>query len=115
MGLQAGTSRQYQFLFAIGNRLTKFEDGTLTEYAYGDADELTAAGSNSFTYDQFLNMKTKLSGGNTTTYSWDFESNLVGIDFPGTSNDDSHEYDGMGRRMRSKFSGTANWTNYVLG
>ncbi len=58
-------------------------------------------------------MKTKVSGGNTTTYGWDFESHLTSIDYPGTSNDGSHEYDGHGLRMRSKLAGAANWTNFV--
>ena len=52
-------------------------------------------------------------GGNTTTYNWDYESHLVSIDYPGTSNDDTHEYDGDGRRMRSKLSGASDWTNFV--
>src|SRR5581483_10177068 len=49
----------------------------------------------------------------TTTYNWDYESHLVSIDYPGTSNDDTHEYDGDGRRMRSKLSGATDWTNFV--
>lgn len=80
---------------------------------YGNHKEMTAAGSDTFSWDHFGNMKTKVSGGNTTTFGWSFESGLLSIDYPGTSNDDTHEYDGDHRRMRSKLAGAANWTNFV--
>lgn len=58
-------------------------------------------------------MNDKARVGNTTTYNWDFESNLTSIDFPNTANDDTHEYDGAARRTRSKLDGASNWTNFV--
>lgn len=110
-----GTGKyQYSFVYdANGNRIIQFADGVETDYVYGSNNEMTDAGSDDFTYDHFGNTKTKVSGGNTTTYNWDFESHLTSIDFPGTSNDDTHEYDGDGRRMRSKLNGASDWTNFV--
>ncbi|MFN8138567.1 MAG: hypothetical protein U0R49_02095 [Fimbriimonadales bacterium] len=113
---KAPGTREYQYSFvydANGNRIIQFADGVETDYVYGTNNEMTDAGSDDFTYDHFGNTKTKVSGGNTTTYNWDFESHLTSIDFPGTSNDDTHEYDGDGRRMRSKLNGATNWTNFV--
>lgn len=113
---KTSSTRDYQFLYDFdsnGNRTRKFEGGALTAYTYGDSNEMLTAGSDTFTWDHFLNMKTKVSGGNTTTYNWDFESNLTSVDYPNTANDDIHEYDAMGRRMRSKLNGAANWTNFI--
>lgn len=113
---KAPGTREYQYSFvydANGNRILQFADGVETDYVYGSNNEMTDAGSDDFTYDHFGNTKTKVSGGNTTTYGWDFESHLTSIDFPGTSNDDTHEYDGDGRRMRSKLNGASDWTNFV--
>jgi len=109
-------SRQYQYGWlydANGNRLTQHHDGVPTDYVYGGNNEMLEAGSVEFTYDHFGNTKTKVEGGNTTTYNWDDEGHLLGVDYPGTTNDDSHEYDGDGRRMRSKLAGAANWTEFV--
>jgi RHS repeat-associated protein len=109
-------SRQYQYGWlydANGNRLTQHHDGVPTDYVYGGNNEMLEAGSVEFTYDHFGNTKTKVEGGNTTTYHWDDEGHLLGVDYPGTTNDDSHEYDGDGRRMRSKLAGAANWTEFV--
>jgi len=106
----------YEFKFNYdlnGNRAMKFSDGVETDYTYGDNNEMTAAGGDTFTYDQFGNTKTKVSGGNTTTYNYDFEGHLTSVDYPGTSNDDTHEYDGDGKRMRSKLNGAADWTNFI--
>jgi RHS repeat-associated protein len=41
------------------------------------------------------------------------EGRLTSVDYPGTANDDEHQYDGDGRRMRSKLAGAANWTEFV--
>ncbi len=75
--------------------------------------ELIDAGSLDFPYDHFGNTKTKVAGGNTTTYSWDDEGHLLGVDYSGTTNDDSHEYDGDGKRMRSKLAGATEWREFV--
>ena len=74
----------------------------------------SSAGSKALKSDLFGNIATKVNGGNTTTYSYNFERNLTGIDFPSTANDDSHEYDGDGVRMRSKLAGATDWTNFIV-
>jgi hypothetical protein len=84
-----------------------------TTVNFGDMGELTSFELDSFTTDHFGNTKTQMSGLTTTTFNWDFESRLIGIDYPNSANDDSHEYDGNGLRMRSKLGGAADWTNFV--
>ncbi|GIV02218.1 MAG: hypothetical protein KatS3mg015_1048 [Fimbriimonadales bacterium] len=109
-------SRLYQYGWLYdpnGNRLVQHHDGVPTDYSYGLNNEMLEAGSVDFTYDHFGNTKTKVEGGNTTTYSWDDEGHLLGVDYPGTTNDDSHEYDGDGKRMRSKLAGATEWREFV--
>ncbi len=74
---------------------------------------MTGDRSDALTYDHFGNPKAKVSGGITTTIGWRFESELLSIDYFGTSNDDSYKYDGKSLRMRSKLAGATNWTNFV--
>ncbi len=109
-------SRLYQYGWLYdpnGNRLVQHHDGVPTDYSYGLNNEMLEAGSVDFTYDHFGNTKTKVASGNTTTYSWDDEGHLLGVDYPGTTNDDSHEYDGDGKRMRSKLAGATEWREFV--
>ncbi|MEW5883195.1 MAG: RHS repeat-associated core domain-containing protein [Armatimonadota bacterium] len=113
---KTGGSRSYQYAWLYdpnGNRLTQHDDGVPTDYVYGANNQMTDAGAVDFTYDHFGNTKTKVEGGNTTTYNWDDEGHLTGVDFPGTTNDDEHQYDGDGKRMRSKLNGASDWTNFV--
>jgi RHS repeat-associated protein len=113
---KTGGSRNYQYAWlydANGNRLAQHDDGVPTDYVYGANNQMTDAGAVDFTYDHFGNTKTKVDGGNTTTYGWDDEGHLTDVDYPGTTNDDEHQYDGDGRRMRSKLAGAANWTEFV--
>ncbi|MEW5885019.1 MAG: hypothetical protein AB1725_12475 [Armatimonadota bacterium] len=42
-----------------------------SDHVYGLNNQMTDAGAVDFTYDHFGNTKTKVEGGNTTTYNWD--------------------------------------------
>jgi YD repeat-containing protein len=113
---KANGTRGYQRNYAYdpgGNRIRLWEDGAQIVANFGEMGELTSFGLDAFTTDHFGNTKTQMSGLTTTTFNWDFESRLIGIDYPNSANDDSHEYDGNGLRMRSKLGGAADWTNFV--
>lgn len=113
---KASSTRNYQYGFAYdenGNRITQHKDGVLTNYSYGDSNELLSAGSATFGHDLFGSINSQTIGGNTTNYGYDFERHLTSVDYPGTSNDDSHQYDGDGVRMRSKLNGATDWTNFI--
>ncbi len=114
---KTGGSREYQYAYVFdpnGNRIVEHHDGVMKSFDYGDNNEMLSAGGVDFTYDHFGNTKTKVDGSGTTTYNYDFENHLLNIDFPNTANDDDHEYDGVGRRMRSKLNGASDWTNFVF-
>jgi RHS repeat-associated protein len=112
-----GGARDYQYAYVFdpnGNRIVEHHDGVVQNFVYGDNNEMLSAGGVDFTYDHFGNTKTKVGGSGTTTYTYDFENHLINIDFPNTANDDTHEYDGVGRRMRSKLNGAGDWTNFIF-
>lgn len=114
---KTGGSREYQYAYVFdpnGNRIVEHHDGVMKSFDYGGNNEMLSAGGVDFTYDHFGNTKTKVDGSGTTTYNYDFENHLLNIDFPNTANDDDHEYDGVGRRMRSKLNGASDWTNFVF-
>lgn len=62
---------------AVGNRLTKSENGTPTSYSYDNADRLTAAGAVGYGYDANGNQTTRTVGSVTTRYCYDPENRLV--------------------------------------
>lgn len=106
-------TRTYQYGYTLdpnGNRLQEFSGGALTAYTYGDNNEMLTAGSDSFTYDEYGNTASWDHSGTTYTFTWDFESHMIGASGNGT---DTHEYDGDGRRMRSKLNGASDWTNFI--
>jgi RHS repeat-associated protein len=92
-----------------GNRLTQHDDGILTDYVYGSNNEMTDAGSDAFTFDNFGNTASIVG---VETYSYDFESHMTVREASGGSTD-THEYDGDGRRMRSKLNDAADWTHFI--
>jgi RHS repeat-associated protein len=93
-----------------GNRQTQHVDGVLTNYTYGDNNQMTEAGADDFTFDHFGDT-TGITGKEAFTYNFDNcmteRENLL------TDSVDQHEYDGDMRRMRSKLNNAANWTNFI--
>jgi len=84
----------------VGNRATQTKDGNQTSYTYNNMNQMSAAGSASFTYDSNGNTATKTESQATTNYTWDYENRLTKIDNP-SGDDYVYEYDGNGMRVRA--------------
>jgi RHS repeat-associated protein len=89
----------------VGNRLTETRGENTTDYSYNADDELTQAGSQSFSYDVNGN---ELSDG-TRTFTYNAASELTSS----KNGDDTttYSYDGDGNRLQA--SSPAKTTNYV--
>lgn len=87
----------------VGNRLTS---QSVSNYAYNVSNQLTTAGSATYTYDDNGNTRTKTDGTGTTTYNWDFKNRLMSVQLP-NSTTVTFKYDPFGRRIQK------NSTNYV--
>jgi len=61
----------------VGNRLTKTEDGTLTNYTYDSNDRLLTEGENTYTYDSNGNTLSKVNSDESVTYSYNLENKLI--------------------------------------
>jgi hypothetical protein len=94
-----------------GNRLKQWRDGVLTDYVYGDNNEMTDAGAADLTFDNFGSTATIVEGGTTQTLSYDFERHMTSIT-NGTSAD-TMEHDGDGRRIKMKLNNASDWTYFV--
>ncbi len=100
---------------ALGNRLTKSENGLVTSYSYNAANQLLgqqvrdASGNvisqSSASYDLNGNVTQQIEGGQTTSFSWNSQDYLVGVTHPdGTS--ESYTYCGEGiRRTKTDSQG----------
>jgi RHS repeat-associated protein len=61
-----------------------------------------------FGYDNNGNTLTKVTGSNTTSYTWDFENRLTSVTLPGSGGTVSFKYDAFGRRIyKSSSSATS--------
>jgi len=89
----------------VGNRLSSLK---VASHTYNNSNELTAAGSTTFTYDRNGNTLTKNSSSKGQTgYSWDFENRLMSVTLPNGGGVVTFRYDPFGRRIqRSGPSGT---------
>lgn len=102
-----GLSETYAYDPA-GNRTAK---GSLT-YSYDAANELTGSSDGTtYAYDANGNLRTKTTGGQATTYTWDVQSRLVRIDYP-DGQYSAYTYDGLGHRL-SQRDRTGKTTYYV--
>ncbi|MFQ5593658.1 MAG: RHS repeat-associated core domain-containing protein [Anaerolineae bacterium] len=84
---------------AVGNRLTKAEDGVTTTYTYDTRDRLLTADGIAFTYDNNGNLLTRTDASGTTRYKYDLEDRLTKI----TASDGSvvtYIYDDQGHRVQ---------------
>lgn len=90
---------------ALGNRLSKNENGTLTSYSYGAANQLqseqTGASSTTYLYDENGNVRSEQSGTLITTYTWDEENRLTRVQY-GDGSIDTYVYFQDGRRWRAQ-------------
>src|SRR5207244_1533767 len=86
----------------VGNRLSSV---SVSSYTYNPSNELTAAGTTTYTWDANGNTLTKKpKSGGITSYTWDFENRLASVT-PGGGTTVSFKYDPFGRRIE-KVSGT---------
>ena len=80
-----------------GNRLSKTRGSSVTNYTYDGAEQMTGAGSESFTYDlngQTLSRSGVTGGAPARNYTWDAAGRMSG---DGTQ---SFTYDANGQRVR---------------
>lgn len=94
----------------MGNRLLR--EGQIVPSSFDGANRLLTDESFSYNYDNNGNLirKTQVSSGDVTTFSYDAEDHLVGINLPdGTAI--SYRYDGLGRRVQKNVDGRV--TSYV--
>jgi RHS repeat-associated protein len=83
---------------AVGNRTSlTINGGTPIANTYSAANELTASGSDSFSYDENGNLTSKTVSSVTTDYTWDALNRMTGIDDGATVA--SYVYNGTGRRV----------------
>lgn len=96
-----------------GNRLTKtVNSGTPDSYSYDLGDKLIDVKQGtttlrSYTYDADGRRLTKTVGSAVTTYAWNEDSRLTGIDLP-TGSDPSYTYNGAGTRAGRTAGSTTN-------
>jgi len=95
MGVTGAGPESYTF-DPVGNRITS---PIASNYAYNSSNELTAAGSATYTYDNNGNILTKITPAGTTTYTWDFENRLTSVQQPGPTTV-TFKYDPFGRRIQ---------------
>jgi len=100
----AGQTNESYTYDDVGNRTASHQGSS---YTYQSFNRLTAANGTSFGYDGNGNLTSKAGGGNSWTYSWDYEDRLKQAALSGgvTVN---YAYDALGRRVqRSTAGGTA--------
>lgn len=91
-----------------GNRLTAGLGPVLTA-SYDDQDRMLKCGSAAFTYTDAGELRTKLEGGQTTTYSYDAQGNLRSVVLPDSRNIE-YMVDGLGRRVGKRVDGQTKQT-----
>lgn len=93
---------------AVGNRISKNEDGILTSYNYDAGNQLLSEERSGYSivysYDKNGNLVKEDAGGSVTTYAWNEENFLKDIAAPGGS--ESYEYS-SGLRRKKVVSGEA--------
>ena len=96
---------------AAGNRTSVTDSAAATTaYAANALNQITAAGSATFTYDADGNLLTRTDAAGTTTYGYDGLNQLVSVAGPtGTT---AYAYDALGNRVSQTVNGTT--TNLLV-
>jgi len=61
----------------VGNRLTKTDNGVVTNYTYDKNNRLVSEGENTYTYDQNGNTLSKTGPSETVSYTYDYNNRLI--------------------------------------
>jgi large repetitive protein len=84
----------------VGNRLTKNENGVITNYPYDDNDRLLTEGGYAYTYDANGNMMQKKIGTAAVNYYYNPENRLIKVEDDLTKTVIAeYGYDPFGRRL----------------
>jgi RHS repeat-associated protein len=79
---------------------------------YDNANELLNLNTTTYAYDLNGNMTQKIDGSTTTTYTYDDENRLIGVEITGGTNSViAYAYDPFGRRIEKNVDGTV--TTYL--
>lgn len=93
---------------SVGNRLTEARPNGTTTYSYDASDEMTAAGTRSFSYDENGNQIAAAG----TTFTFDLANRVASTTTGSTST--AYTYDGEGNRLQaSSGSQASDKTNYT--
>jgi RHS repeat-associated protein len=104
-GQLTGTSGAQTYTYSYdlnGNRNS-------TGYSTGAGNEMTNSPGVTYTYDNDGNMITATTSSGTTTYTYDYENRLTGVEADGTYVA-TYTYNALGQRIGIKDSGTQTWT-----
>jgi RHS repeat-associated protein len=92
----------------VGNRKTSAQH---SDWTYDTNNRLTSYNGFTFTYDNAGNTLSKTKGGNTTTYTWDFENRLISLTTYPLTLTAEYTYDPFGKRLSKTVDGI---TKYYL-
>jgi len=94
----------------VGNRLTKTEDGVVTDYSYDDNDRLISDSDASYSYDENGNTIQKDGTDGVITYGYDYQDKLVEVNTPSEAIE--YEYNHSGIRVAKRVNGVE--TRYLI-
>lgn len=100
---------------AVGNRLTKTDNGFATTYTYDPNNRILSEGDIIYSYDNNGNTIMKTSSSETMTYSYDYQNRLISSETINGSTvlSAAYEYDVDGIRVRKTIGGS-DITNYIV-
>lgn len=94
---------------AVGNRISVTENGNATNYTTNNLDQYINVGDESLTYDKNGNLTKSQNTSETTTYIWNADDRLVGVNKNGIQI--NYEYDYQGRLISKTVNG--NYVRYI--
>jgi RHS repeat-associated protein len=97
----------------VGNRLTKTDNGVVTNYTYDANDRLLTENGTTYTYDDNGNTLTKVSATENVSYSYDFQNRLIQVTDAVGGSVVGYVYDVDGIRVQKTVDGT-DVTNYLV-
>jgi RHS repeat-associated protein len=100
---------------AVGNRLTRDDNGTITVYKWDKNDRMLLEGDNEYSYDNNGNTLSKDSSSEKANYSYDFQNRLIGISISNRSGTSAiqYKYDVDGIRVQKILDQTT-VSNYIV-